>query len=153
MEPVGKMLYAERVEETAYSILRSGIACAGWKSRVAGDGNDPDDRALRLQQIWKRIFGAIDCAPEIHVHEPPYYGQIQVPEHRPHGDAGVVDEDVYSAELFHSPIYQGLAVFLQRNVRLDTQHFGLVRGEPCGLLLKLVQMAGGHHDFRSQGKK
>ena len=116
------MLYPDGVEETPHRILARRIARPRRKGGITGYGNHTDERTPGFKEIWQRVTGAVDRAPEVHVHQPPQHVELHVPEHGPHRNAGIVYQYVYPAELGYSRLHHVAAVLLDGDIRLHTQN-------------------------------
>ena len=102
-----------------------------------------------MEQIRQRIFGAIHCTPEVYIHEGFYHRQIQVLEHRTHGNAGIVHEDIDPAEFFHRFVDQYLAIFFLADVGLDTENIFRFITHGRRFRQQFVQVSGSHDDLRA----
>ena len=75
-----------------------------------------------------------------------YHLEIQVLEHRTHGQPRIVHKDVDAAETGDGSLYQSLAVGLRRHITPDAEDV-LFRAHGRGEFQKGFQPAGGHHDL------
>ena len=75
------------------------------------------------------------------------HAEVQILEHRAHGHAGVVDQDVDAPEALHRRLHQGAAVRLLRDVAAHAEH-ALGRSHGRRQFEQRVVGARGHHDLR-----
>ena len=101
-----------------------------------------------MEQIRQRIFGAIHCTPKVYIHEGFYHRQIQVLEHRTHGNTGIVHQYIDPAEFLHRFVDQHLAIFLA-DVCLDAEDIVRIITHGRHFRLQFVQVSGSHDDLRA----
>ena len=68
-----------------------------------------------------QVLGTADSSPEINIHEPSYYVQVNFAEGCPHGNSCVIDKEINASEIFYSRFNKILAILLNGNICLDTQ--------------------------------
>src|ERR1700674_5367122 len=74
------------------------ISAATGQSPITSYRRDADNSTLSLNDIRKGIFGAINGAEKVNIHNPLDHVHIQVLNQCAHADACVVDEDVDATE-------------------------------------------------------
>ena len=76
-----------------------------------------------------------------------YHLEVQVIEHGPHRDAGIVDEYVDAAEALHGLLHERAAFLLSGHIAFHAQD-PVLRSDASSQGLKPVQRARGHDDLR-----
>ena len=73
--------------------------------------------------MGKRIFGTVDAAPEVGIHQPAKHVQIDVVEQGTHRDPGIVDQNIDTPEFLYGSFDQPFTVLLAGDVAGNGESF------------------------------
>ena len=71
---------------------------------------------MALEQVGQCIFCAIDGTPKVYIHKTLYYREVQIFEHSPHRDAGIIYQNIYAAKGLHCLLYKVAAILLLADI-------------------------------------
>src|SRR5215204_3718940 len=106
-------------DAAAGQFLGRGVVRLADVTRFADEGAHVDDLApALLGHVRQHRVDRVEGAVEVHLNDlvPIIHGELL--QRTVDVDAGVVDQDVYTIELFHRPIYECLGLLRIRNVSL-----------------------------------